>query len=733
MSLRRAVLSGAFRRQPTAGMELMRPTDYTCRRSFNIPAVMDPSKGSFPGSTVRPEDVPQALEEGKHVNTKTTREYIGAKRKGLGISVDHPEYIKGLALYAEGDWHKALNAFLACEEQPEYQNNPACLMMIGKTLVEIGKYGDALKMYRKCDTLHAGMAGLPDLIEEADWGVKLQAEITEIRNQEIAKIEESGVRQDLMGNSKEDLTQDLLDQLPLEPAQVAWLKSHLGETLQRVGVTYDLLKGRCVVAKEDIPAGTRLFRDSTVMFAPEFLSSRYDDPKWNRETGLLDVPGSENASLSDRGITHPLKGTPTECAHCRKKLHGIKNLSQCRSCGQVYCSRECMEEAEKNYHLLECSILSRDGARILRDRLLSKKELGGPGTTTGPQMLARWLTIVRTICTSLQQSKEWPNHRPWFGFLSYREGEHKKVTVVRDKTTPDGKTDVVPTGYGLLWLTMAMQVNEFLRGPKWKEQPDAKEFEKQIETEYDKVYDKVKANAQGPLHTIYPFFSLLNHSCLPNARIDTATDTLIITEDIKAGAEVTVSYTPANIPTELKFHWIRSRLGFRCHCLFCAGRFMEEVAKNEAQQNELGAEHLEKSMTTREEYLGDGTHMTDGRPTLKSRLDEELERERYWELKLGQYDPEYRLMLKETLEQQRKDSENLSITEIMEKAQNERRRLKNLQKIGLFNPKEGIEADMWREEQESLDIMQAMADQKVSGEMLEKIKKRNQPKDDMTL
>eukprot|EP01065_Artemidia_motanka_P015469 TRINITY_DN19266_c0_g1_i2.p1 TRINITY_DN19266_c0_g1~~TRINITY_DN19266_c0_g1_i2.p1 ORF type:complete len:475 (+),score=171.88 TRINITY_DN19266_c0_g1_i2:716-2140(+) len=462
------------------------------------------------------------------------------------------------------------------------------------------------------------------------------------------------------------------------------------------------LKGRCVVAKKDIPKGAVIFTDSTLMRPPEYLSARYNDPKQDPRSGVLDTARNV-VSTTSPDLRHPLTKAPTQCAHCQKSLGGARALSQCDPCGTVYCSLACKSDAEQKYHKIECAVLREDPARLLRDRLVKIKELSPSSKLTGAQMFGRWQTVVRTCCMSLQQSAQWPASRPWFSYLSHREGEHVRFRKA------DGDR-FVATGYGLLWLSCVLQFSECLRGPQYRERLDSNAFEREIERQFDLVYDKVKSNASPKTGAVYPFLSLVNHGCLPNAEISGGS--LIAAEDIGAGQEITVSYVPKNIPTDLKYNYIKKTEGWTCHCLYCGLRFVEEFSREGHKMDQQGLKAWKERRTEREEFLSDAEYTSSGAMTARKIAEVQDAANKKHAERMQGYDNEFVAKMEETMLHVQNETDRMSPPELMQYLGDQKRKISKLERLGLVQ--------LTDEEKRLYDTLEKRGLAKISQQTLER-------------
>eukprot|EP00755_Sulcionema_specki_P012239 Sspe_Gene.50906::Locus_28279_Transcript_1_1_Confidence_1.000_Length_2945::g.50906::m.50906 len=573
MATRRTV--GAVRRAPRPLCLCRRPVLlHTCRGKSDIPSKLDLER--------------DYLNRSSHIKGDAARHSLPA-----GVEGDEA-YTTGVMLYTAGQWEAAAKVL----EQAKDPTHPSVLMLLGKTRIEMADFDGALKALHKCDVLHAGTKGLSTLIESAEWGAQLfreQQEEMEKEERELREEQESGNMGYLerLKEGRDVIPDDLKDNLPLEPEERRFLANHLGTAIDTIGVVYDEVRGRLVMAKKAFPKGAPIFRDTTMVFAPEYLTQR----------------------LSPEHVKHQgNKGSPTYCSHCTAPL--TSTPTHCSQCELAYCSVECHDKAKEHYHHVECAVLRHDAGIIFRNRLIHKGM---------EAVLRRWLVLVRVCSMAIQQARDFPAALPWFSYLSYREQDHKRVLNVTDKNTESGRVDYVPSGYGFMHLTCAHHFNNALYGENWRDHIDANKRAIEDEKKYDLAHDKVKANLFRPYplpkklgkavrhgahpHVLFPFFSLLNHSCLPNAEI--RGDTLYATHDISPGDEVCISYTPPAIPTELKYYYIYKNEGWVCRCNYCTVRAIEEQYKRGKNLEGVGERMLARSKKQREQYEDPNREYTD--------------------------------------------------------------------------------------------------------------------------
>ncbi|KAJ9454441.1 hypothetical protein DIPPA_21505 [Diplonema papillatum] len=624
------------------------------------------------------DEIARALAESRAREVEKTKRPPSAPDRGRGLraavelDVDRaaaeardgaPQLAAAVELIKLGDWPAATSALEALRKSvPAMQNDAKVLMLLARCLIERSEYEAAKKYLGLCDALHAGVPGLADMKEEAAWGIQLWGEFVAERTAKERKMQEHRKATGYFAPEDFKLAGDdgfdTLNNHPLEPESVTWLKAHVGEALQHIGLVQDDVRGRILAAKRPIPKGTVIFAEKSLLFAPEYLSRNYADKRLDEKKGLLEAKFATAAK-------------PTYCSHCQGAFNEDRHV--CTGCGLNFCSAGCQADATKTYHSYECEALKGDPLKVIRDRL----------EKAGKEALwQRFLTMVRVTAVSLSQGKKWPNEQPWFAHLAYREGEHRKATALKASETDELLHDVKPTMYGMMAVIYSHLFIAHKLGAGWKQLPadSLKARLKEAEIEYDLLFDKVKENAQSPYNTILPFLTMLNHSCMPNAHL-TSTHELVADEDIPQYHEITISYTPKNIPVELQYQWLLKNRHFRCRCMYCTFREMNEAVDAHEMQEDVGASFVEENIKTRQEredperlYTSTGILTKRGLAEVNSRHDRIL----------AKYPKEFREQILEIQEQATRDLQTKPRHVVENDLKRRKDRLARMEKAGLL-------------------------------------------------
>eukprot|EP01063_Lacrimia_lanifica_P015409 TRINITY_DN22181_c0_g1_i1.p1 TRINITY_DN22181_c0_g1~~TRINITY_DN22181_c0_g1_i1.p1 ORF type:complete len:680 (+),score=265.50 TRINITY_DN22181_c0_g1_i1:73-2112(+) len=609
--------------------------------------------------------IPGAADRGAGLQFAAAAEAVPAEKEGLEADA---EYLRGVEALKWGDWKEARASFEGVRDSDgKYTHDPKLSMLIARCLIQQKEYEGAARSLKKTAALHAGVPGLADMVEEAEWGVKLhtedvaakQAKEDEMLNQ---REKEGRFTKSQIGT---EAGLELLNALPLESDVKDYLRQHVGmASLERFGIVHkDEVSGRTLVAKEPIMKDALIYQDASLAFAPEYLAA-----STSPQANLIETP-DELKTAAPRA---------TYCTHCRGT---VSRPHVCGDCGVVYCSEECQNESATTYHKYECGVFSSDLTKKVRDKL---RESGHE------DMLKRWLTIIRCAALSSHYSaanddaKEAVNGQPWLSYLSYIEGEHKKNHVAKAKEEGAHKDDVdaKPTFYGLMLIAVANIMLPIKYGEKWATFPQQRRLEahKAFHRDYDLIFDKVKMNVTKPQYVLFPVLSLVNHSCLPNAEIG-AHGELRATEDIRPGQEITVSYTPKNVPVELKHYWLSKHHKFHCMCSYCTFRLQEEKMVTHLERERLGLGYIDEQDQHREEFEDPSKLRTStGRLTRRGLNEQTSHHERL----LAKYPKEFREEMLRHQERLEKELEEKPVEEVMLNLRQKKDRLNRMVKAGLL-------------------------------------------------
>ena len=601
-----------------------------------------------------------------------------ASRSPLLISEElknHPEYKEGISCLAWGHFDEALKHFdNVSTADPSYTHHPTLLVCTARCLMEVDRYDQALKILKKCSVLHAGASGLQELLEEATWGSELKKAFDEHARAKEARLDESRAKRGYYDKSdvKDDVDPNLetVNQLPLEPAVRDWLRSHVGdEALEKIGLAYEQVTGRSIVAKKFIKKGDVIFKENSTLFAPELLSDTFDDKTLDKKRGLLEGVDTVTARA-------------TYCSHCHGSMAGERH--KCSDCGSFYCSQACQVSAAGSYHQHECKYLSNDAIKSIRDKLIAADHMD---MWRRYQVIIRCASVARFVDPDMQM-----NEHPFLSHFSYVEGEHKQANVEREEPNapPTSAQDhkVVPTMYGIMQFIFCHLYMEHSHGAAWKTTLQQEEINKTLSgvmRDYDELFDKVKANV-NPQGVLLPFLAMANHSCTPTAHINSKNE-LVADEDIYPGGGVSVSYTPKGLPVEWKSFWLLKNRNFQCRCRYCYFRERDYGVLSNAAREKQSLQYVRENEVRRlEEADPTKTHTSDG--LLTKRGKEEFEN-RFDHL-LMKYPKEFRESMLQVQERVIKDMEEKPHDVLVRELESKKLRLARFEKLGLV-PKEATE------------------------------------------
>ena len=568
--------------------------------------------------------------------------------------ISNEYYNKGAELMKTGLFEKASKE-LELARYGEYKYNASVLMLLSRCLMERKQFEEAKRLLQLCDARHSGRVGLADMIEEANWGIELWGEHErnakakkDLYDEQMKKGVQITKHQILENHIK---GQEIQCNLPMENHQRDYFRTYLGDAIEKIGMFYTPGKGRCIAAKKPIKAGEVLFEEKTVLFAPEYLSTEY------KEEGKMDPAGYR---FQEKG-----KQRPHKCSHCQAKL---TETHKCSDCGLHYCSDKCQTDAALSYHNFECKILRSDAVKALRDRLISK----GHG-----KMFQRWLAMVRCTSVALSENGKYANEQPWFDHLSYYEGEHKLVNV---ESVASEDHVMQPTISGVLAMIYAKLVLVAKHGNGVGQLPkdQLKAYTKAIDDDYYILFDRVKSNLDNS-GVIYPFLTMVNHSCMPNAEFK-APGRLVATQAIRKNEEICISYSPANIPLDLRFNWLEKHKGFSCTCMYCVFAVNEQQVALREKNDSFFAGLTDKSREQRKEFNeSEELVMPDGRYTKKGIEAFESNSENF----LQKYPSEFRESLLQMQEKVSDDLKTKTVDEVRMDLTQRKNHLSKLKALGL--------------------------------------------------
>eukprot|EP01060_Flectonema_neradi_P040537 TRINITY_DN9265_c1_g1_i2.p1 TRINITY_DN9265_c1_g1~~TRINITY_DN9265_c1_g1_i2.p1 ORF type:complete len:632 (+),score=86.60 TRINITY_DN9265_c1_g1_i2:68-1963(+) len=543
-------------------------------------------------------DVPSAAERGAGL--------YHSSEVDSDLLAKNAHYAKGAELLKLGSFGKALTE-LELARETGHKYDPSVLMLTARCLMEQKRFEEAKKLLQLCSANHAGRPGLSDMLEEVDYGIELWGEHlakAKAKQDTYKERMKQGIPVDKyqVNEHEKPLGHDILGNLPMENHQRDYFRKYIGKATDSIGMYYTSPKGRCIAAKRRFEPGETLFKESTVLFAPEYLSTTY------KEDGKLDPSGFR---FIEKGKVHP-----QVCSHCQGS---IQKQHQCTDCGLYYCSNECQVSAATSYHNVECKVLRNDAVKAVRDKLVASGHF---------KIFQRWLTMIRCTAVSQAENGKYANQQPWFNHLAYYEGEHKLVNVESESMESH---KLSPTIMGVMAIIYAKLVVAAVHGAGVEQLPKKQyqEYLKDIDDDYNMLYDRVKSNVDKT-NAIYPFLSMVNHSCMPNAEFKSPGH-LVATEPIPKNAEICVSYSPPNVPLDLRYHWLEKNRGFTCTCLYCLYAAAEDhytlERKNDASVGALAqnaAENRQQWSESEELTMPDGKFTKKGIESFTQKSDDLL-------------------------------------------------------------------------------------------------------------
>lgn len=221
----------------------------------------------------------------------------------------------------------------------------------------------------------------------------------------------------------------------------------------------------------------------------------------------------------------------SSCSNCLKELH---TAIKCKNgCGRSFCSTKCMKSYEDNFHLLECQILLKYGAKCDIIMLTTLQLL------LDASINEKHLIIYRNMSTHHDEFLKWFLH-PDDNQEMFHTIRYFYCPIIQEIFGPDINMHGVMKAMLLVLINSAAMQNS---------------YEEAIGIMLD------------------PIFALINHNCAKrNCTLmwnDNRAVQLRSTKHILLGQELFVNYCPLSLPVVLRQKMLSENFFFICQCEWC--------------------------------------------------------------------------------------------------------------------------------------------------------------------
>ena len=270
-----------------------------------------------------------------------------------------------------------------------------------------------------------------------------------------------------------------------------------------------------------------------------------------------DVVFIENAVVSFCG------DKSDRCSHCHRPLplreNGepegdvvVKDIVKCH-CGEVFCSEECMDTADREYHSLLCGTEYKELQRSI-------VAMNPPSSSS----LYKYCLMIKLIAMSIVQGLESPLDLPIMQVLKRSTDLESPPTCNQDMLTSQKSVGI--------YQEMDRLFREYL-GSLYEDNPRIRAEEL---VQMDSCLT-VNSMILGPgVHALMLYGSFINHSCEPNmgyqVTLSGKSERLGVfraKRSIAAGEELTISYIDHELPHLFRTMALKRQYGFECSCQKC--------------------------------------------------------------------------------------------------------------------------------------------------------------------
>ena len=296
-----------------------------------------------------------------------------------------------------------------------------------------------------------------------------------------------------------------------------------------------------VLVKEKIATSTLSERLLATLCTGSQKVEIFEDDSFGRGLRAVSRLPKGSAILEDNAIL-AVRMNDTCCAHCLSKLPRVGDsfgVPCAASCGESYCSDRCRDYAMSSSHSACCGTTNPQFGNW-KDALEKQLACSGPDSRAALTCLA-----VGKICSAATVAQAHPLFLPGIDALR-------------------GMTQLVPSDTLHHVGALTVGLGEALRQPHL--------FLEEFVSLYALLQTNEFVTPDGTV--LFPIFSLVNHSCVPNCTVAGASSvkkSLITLRDVQEGEQLTIDYN-CSLTSKLSFEQRKALLaqrGFECYCSKC--------------------------------------------------------------------------------------------------------------------------------------------------------------------
>uniref|UniRef100_UPI00358F9C9F histone-lysine N-trimethyltransferase SMYD5 isoform X2 n=1 Tax=Myxine glutinosa TaxID=7769 RepID=UPI00358F9C9F len=384
----------------------------------------------------------------------------------------------------------------------------------------------------------------------------------------------------------------------------------------------DERKGKGLFAKKALNKGDLIFSERPVVCAQFSWNALYK----YRETAQENAQRLMNIA-NDEGLAHRVENVELPHADlCRTQPH---EHDICPDCQTEFCSAECRQAAEMQYHRVLCLGASRnDPASPLVKLEEAWRNMHYPPESSSIMLLAKiiatikqakdkdlWLSLLSQFCSRTMNKDQEIAHKLLGDTFQANLELLRKLMLEVLYEEAVGKW-FTPEGFRSLFAligTNGQGIGTSALGA-WGRACDECVLPPSERANLDKfivqLYDSLHQNAGGFLDCegsgLYVLQSCCNHSCVPNAEVCfphcSSTLHVVATEEIGLGEEIFLSYLDCcqqQWSRHSRQKYLRENYLFECACLKCLAQEGDpDVTSDEEEDEECEAVGLSSPLPT---------------------------------------------------------------------------------------------------------------------------------------